>query len=607
MTLSFPRSGVEGFDVVTRVSRNGDALTSEVLRRAGSISRESVRTRLLSSVSLRHRHNVAVGTETMDIVCGTSSKRRCLFGLVSAPNRISFGCRISHSLTTYRNTVLIISTSRNVRTRALTGACLTISDKLRVIPIIGGVSLPDTSPSEIVRRVRSMVNVPTRSTPGVSTGTKVGVRTILRGIIRSVPTPANSVGTPLHTLVFSDCCSDCGNMVVCMELGRKRVRPNSRFGLVTANDIFGIIRYKLVRTATPRGASNLCTNRINCVANSVGALTSTGINSAIALASGPTRRPLPNCHRTRPVIFYNVCPISNTECNSLGSTLRGLQLGSTTLSFSPRASITLKFNFHYKFLKLLRVRVVRRQLRERCRLSLVAATPDMVCEVAHASNAIRVVSGPAGCPSPSLVRVTRRPMASTRVCTPGRCINGVVRLYRSEQKAFISVRCVSTSHISLRCMLPLTRVVCSFFSALGSHAENCTSFSCRLGRCIRDGLIGLSVVLGNRIISTLSFVVRTSGTCSETEGVTRGLGRGVPERLFRVPVRTYVNNGVVTERAMGTVHGSMLTGYCNNSVSHGGGLLRGRGRNGGHVHRLNSIRIPRRTFVTILGLSASWQ
>ncbi len=600
--ISFPLSGVEGFYVITRVSRNGSALTSHLLRRARSITDESVRRRVLSDVSLRERHNVAVGTRTIALCCGTSSNRGCRLGLVSAPNRISFGCRISHSLTTYRNTILVISTDRNVRTRALTGACLTISRKLRVLPIVGGVSLPSTRPREIGTRVRSVVNVPTSGTPLVSTGANVGVRRILRGVIARVPTPGNSENTPLSTLVFSSCCSSCGNIVMCFEIINNGVGANSAVHVVTANTRFGVIRLNHGNTATLRPYSVLRTNRINCLTTSVGAIDRTHINSAVALTSRPIGSTLPNCHGMGPIIFYNVCPTSNTGCPSLHSTLSGLRLGSTSLVFRTRSSGTLNFNFHYNFLKLLRVRVVRRHLRHRCGLSLMAATPDIRCGFALADNRAVAISGPAGCPSPTVVISTLRPITSIRVCSPDDFINAVVRLYRRHHNICASVGCVN-SHISVRCVVPVNRVICSFFSTLGSHAGNCTDCSCRVGKCRGSGLMGLSILLTNSVMSTLSFVIRDSGTCTHTHGVTRGLGRFVPHRLFRIPIRITMSNGIVTHRAMGTVHGSILTGYCNNSVAHGGGLLRGRGRNGGHVHQLNGMRIPRRTFVTILGLS----
>ncbi len=597
------RGGVEGFSVVTRVSRNGSALTSHLLRVAKILARHRVRRRVLSGVRLRERHNVAVGTHTIGLVCGTGSNKRCVLGLVSAPNRISFGCRISEDLTTYRKTVLIISTTRKVRTRALTGACLTVRRSLRLIPIVGGVSLPDTRPRVMERRVRSIVNVGTSITPLVSTGGNVGIRRILREVIRLIPPPSNSYGGPLGTLVFSSCCSDCGNIVICMEIVSKALAPNAAVGVVTANTRFSIIRMNCLRPAKVLSSGRVGTNRIKFVTTDVGGIRRIRMNSAMAATRNKTSAPLPNCGRIGPVICDNVCPSSKTECSSLHSTLRGLRLGSTTLDFRTRASITLNFNFHYKFLKLLRVRVVRRHLRERCGLSLIAATPSIRCGIVGASGAIRDVSGPAGLPRTNSVRCVRRPVIRTSVVSPGRCINDVVRLYRREQNGCLSVRCLSRGQMALGCSLPLGRVVCSFFSTLGSEAQNCTSFSCRFGNCRQSGLIGLSVLLGNSTISTLSFVIRGSGTCTENEEVTRGLGRSVPHRLFRVPVRTTMNKGVVTERAIQTVHGSILTGYCNNSVAQGGGLLRGRGRNGGHVHRINAIRIPRRTFVSILGLS----
>lgn len=120
-------TGVHGFSVVTRVSRNGSALTSHFVRVYNTLRSHRVRTRILSSVSVRHRHNVAVGTRSIALCCSRPGNRHCRLGFVSAPNRISFSCRISHSLTTYRNTLLIMSTTRNIRTRSITGYCATIS------------------------------------------------------------------------------------------------------------------------------------------------------------------------------------------------------------------------------------------------------------------------------------------------------------------------------------------------------------------------------------------------------------------------------------------------------------------------------------------------
>lgn len=194
---------MHGFSVVTRVSRNGSALSSHVVRVYNNLSSHRVRTRILSSVSLRHRHNVAVGTRDIALSCGTSSNRACRLGFVSAPNRMSFSCRISHSLTTYRNTLLIISTKRNIRTRALTGYCATVRVSLRIIPMLGGVSLPTTSPRHITRRVRSVINVSTASTIHYSTGANINIRSILRHLIHSVPPPRNSPRNPLRTLVVS--------------------------------------------------------------------------------------------------------------------------------------------------------------------------------------------------------------------------------------------------------------------------------------------------------------------------------------------------------------------------------------------------------------------
>lgn len=597
-----PISRVHGFSVVTRVSRNGSALTSQLLRHANAIDSHRVGRRFLSDVSLRQRQNVAVGLRTTHVGCGTRSNGSCVLGLVSAPNRISFSCRISQSLVTYRKTLLIISTSRNMRTRALTGICLTLRGGLRVVPILGGVSLPKTSPRQVGTRVRSVVNLSYDNTVLTSTGRKINVSRVLRSVICLIPPPPSAMSRPLHTLVFSDCCSPCHNIVICFQIVSNDVHRGSGIQLVTSNGRCRVSRLNILTPARV-GMSRLRTKRMNCFTTSVGTIRSTHINSAVALIRGPTARTLPNCTRTGPVIFYNLFPATSSRFRRLQRTLRGLHLDSTTLRCRPRASDTVKFNFHYNFLNLLRVRVIRRHLRQRCGLSLVAATPSMVCHIAAVRNRILRVSGPDALPSPRTHRGVRRPCIRLSVVAPRRCIKALVRLYRKQQNRFGSVGCLTRNHAALVCRIPLTRMIASFFSRVGSHAGNCTDVRCRLVNCHRGRLIQLSVLVGNSRMSSLTSVIRHSGTCCINGTLIRGLGRLVPHRRFGVPVRTTVNDQIITDRDVPTLHGSILTGYCKNSVSQGGGLLRGRTGNGGHLGTVNAISIPRRTFVTILGLS----
>lgn len=592
--------GVEGFYVVTRVSRNGDALTSQLLRGARAVG--VARNRVLSSVSLRERHNVAVGDRTVRVRCGMGSKSACVLGLVSAPKRISFSCRISHSVTTYRKTLLIISTARNIRTRAVSGLCVTVRRSLRVVPIVGGVSVPSTVPRRIRSRVISLVNYGRRSVLHTSNGANRNIRSILRTIIGHIPTPGKSSGTPLRTLVFSSIFGSFHNVVTCFGVRGNMVHGNSGIGFFGAKVRCSTSRVNMLGVSVvPHGRLN--TNRMNCVVSNVGGTARMGINSAVARVTHPYRGTVTKFRRIGPVIFTNICPVSPDSCRGLHTSLRGLRLGSTSLAFSPRDSITLNFNFQYKFLNLLRVRVMRRHLSHRFGVSIVAAIPGMSCVMCSGRNNIGRMRGPSKLPSPALVSRVRRPCVQTAVVATAGCVNPVVGLYLSGHNRLVGRRCIDNGHIRLRFVLPLNRVIVSFCSGLGDVSGKCTSFSCRVSSFHRSSLIGLSVLLGKRPISTLDALARHSGSIDFNHEVYRGLGSLVPHRRFSVTVRTTVNTGVMTHRAIGRIHGSIATGYCNNSIDHGHGLLRGRGGNGGHVGRVNGMRIPRGTFLTMLGLS----
>lgn len=336
----------------------------------------------------------------------------------------------------------------------------------------------------------------------------------------------------------------------------------------------------------------------------VGSVRNTPINSALALTHGPTRGTLPNFGGIGPRMCTNLFPMDSSSCRTFHSTLNGLDLGSTSLFCRPRDSDTLNFNFHYNFLNLLRVRVVRRHLRHRCSLSLVAATPAMICRIRAASERIVCISDPSGLPTMGGVCRLHRPVTRYRVLLPRTCLNGIVALYMRGHNIRAGVIC-RNGRITLACRVPVTRIILSFFSHLGSASHNCTSLSCGFGHFRTSSVMHMSMLVGNRHISTLTLVARHSGSRGHNHRLIRGVGSLVPHRRFSVTVRTTVNARVVTQSAIGRLHGGMLTGYCNNSVDHGGGLLRGRGRNGGHVGRVNGIRLPRRTFLTVLRINGS--
>lgn len=435
-----------------------------------------------------------------------------------------------------------------------------------------------------------------------SNGANVNIRRVLTTIVRHVPRPRNSRDTPLRTLVFSSMFGSFHKVVTCFGVAGKIVHTNSGIGFFGAKGRCITSRVKILGVRViPHG--RLQAKSMNCVVSKVGASGRIGIKSAVARMTHPYSGTVTKFRRIGPVIFTKICPVRTRRFRSLQTSLRGLRLGSTSLAFRPRSSLTLNFNFHYNFLKLLRVRVMRRHLSHRFSVGIVAAIPGMSCRVCSGRNGVARIRGPNNVPSPAVVSRVRRPCVGTSVVAAASCVKPVVALYLNGQNRLLGRRCVSKGHIRLFCGVPLNRVIVSFCSELGDVSGNCTSFSCRPSNFHPSGLIGLSVLLGNRSISTLSALARFSGTCSVKHQVYRGLGRLVPERRFRVTVRTTVNTGVVTHRAVGTIHGSIATGYCKNSVDHGHGLLRGRGGKGGHVGRVNGIRIPRGTFLTILGLS----
>ncbi len=559
------------------------------------------RKRVLSSVSLRHRHNVAVGDRTVRVRCACGG-RGCVLGLVSAPKRMSFSCRISHSVTTYRNTLLIISTARKMRTRAVSGLCVTVRRSLRVVPVVGGYSVVGTVPRRIRSRVVSLLKYGHRRVVHTSKEANRNISRVLGTMIRHVPRPRNSRRTPLRTLVFSSIFGSFHNVVTCFGVIGKDVGSNSGITFVGANGRCATSRVNILGVrVSPHG--RLRYNSINCVMSNVGATARMGINSAVARITHPYARTVSKFRRIGPVIFTNLCPVRARSFRGLHTSLRGLRLGSTSLAFRPRSSITLKFNFHYKFLKLLRVRVMRRHLSHRFGVSIVAAIPGISCLICSGRNRMGRIRGPTNVPSIALVSRVRRPCVGSSVVAASAFVKPVVALYLKGENRLLGRRCVDNGHIRLRCGVPLKRVIVSFCSGLGDVSGKCTSFSCRRSKFHPSGLIGLSVLLGKRPISTLSALARVSGTASFKQEVYRGLGRLLPHRRFSVTVRTTVNTGVVTHRAIGRLHGSMATGYCKNSIDQGEGLLRGRGGKGGHVGRVNGIRIPRGTFLTILGLS----
>ncbi len=447
--------GLEGITVVTRISRNGAALISRLLGRDNAFhTGRSISREMVSSGSLRERHNVAVLSGGADIVCNSVG-----VGVISAPNRTSFNNRIRHVLRVISNMLLLISTFRNYVPRAhfILGGTLTLNGG--TIIMMGGVSEPVTEPRRIISRILSLfvrlktssrrVRFPMVFTSNHSNCTScspsVGNRSVgplFSTVIGRVSTPGNSMSNPLRVLFAGVRCSSCLNHVNINHIVHKRIGDNRRITIYRGSNARGgrgVTGLFVCHNLGERRRRGTDINSVVRITN----LTSLRVNRATYSTGGV--RTLPFIGVSRPALSVGFViggsPFTNGRngfiaSHGLHSHLFGRIVAGMDLHIR-RASSTSAFGISNE--NRLRLSVLVRAVHHRnCRFRI--SPPRIVCGHSRGKGLLR-------------------PVRLLVVRMPRRCINTIVRHLNAQGTRVGGVNAHSNNISRLRFSVPTEKLL----------------------------------------------------------------------------------------------------------------------------------------------------
>ncbi len=115
-------SGIQAFTVLNRDNDKGASLASTLtcgLKLGSELNSISTGGDVSSAASRRGRHLASVFTSPFSTIRGYDGNRSCLVGFVSAPNTPNFCNRTHKTIHTSSFTIVIISTTSNIRTNAV--------------------------------------------------------------------------------------------------------------------------------------------------------------------------------------------------------------------------------------------------------------------------------------------------------------------------------------------------------------------------------------------------------------------------------------------------------------------------------------------------------
>jgi GTP-binding protein LepA len=598
--VTIPQDRLRNFSIIAHIDHGKSTLADRLLEFTHTIDPRQMTSQVLDSMDLEREKGITIKARAVRLE--HTAEDGLLYGLnlIDTPGHVDFSYEVSRSLQACEGAILVVDAAQGIEAQTLANVHLALRQNLVIIPVVNKIDLPSAQPDVVIEELENVLAIPREEVLLASAKEGIGIPEILEAIVKRIPAPKGSPGSPLQGLVFDSHYDQYKGVVTYVRLAAGTLHAHERIRLMGSEaeaEILelGFFRPQLVPVKV------MTAGEVGYIATGLKSVRDAQVGDTVTNAASPAPQPLPGYQAAKSLVFAGIYPISGEDYPLLRDAMEKLHLNDASFTFEPESSIALGFGFRCGFLGLLHMEIVQERLEREFALELIASAPSVEYRVTLlTSGQTLVVDNPALMPPAGDIEMIEEPWVTLSVITPTAYIGSLMELSTQRRGTFLTMEYLDPQRVLLAFEIPLAELIVDYFDQLKSRSQGYASMDYEEAGYREARLVKLDVLVNGEPVDALSMIVHRDKAPAMGRALTAKLKQLIPRQMFEVPVQAAIGSNVVARETIRAMRKNVLAKCYGGDITRKRKLLEKQKEGKQRMKRVGSVEIPQEAFLAVL-------
>jgi GTP-binding protein LepA len=595
-------SNTRNFCIIAHIDHGKTTLSDRLLEFTGTIQKRESQEQLLDAMDLERERGITIKAHPVRMMYKARDGKEYKLNLMDTPGHVDFAYEVSRSLAACEGALLIVDAAQGVEAQTVANVHLAEKQKLKLIPVINKIDLPNSDLPSVMRQLEEILAIPAEEAILASAKQGIGIEDILEAVIARIPAPPNNRNQRLRALVFDSTFDTYRGVVVYVRVVDGAIKAGDMVRLMATNSSYEVKEVGIFRPQTPKFVpqDELGPGDVGYVIANMKTVTEVKVGDTLTGTRLPATEPLEGFQELQPMVFSGIYPINTADFEHLKAAMGKLQLNDAAFHFMAESSVALGFGFRCGFLGLLHMEIIIERLRREYGMDIIATYPSVIYEVVKTNGEVLRVDNPENLPDPSVIAETREPIVRCFIMIPNEYISAMLQLIMDKRGLVDHTETLDPRRVMLSVDLPLNEILVDFVDKMKSITRGYGSMDYEHAGYRADKLVKLDMLVNGEIVDAFSSIVHRDKADSRGRALAAKLKEVIPTQLFQIAIQAAIGGKIIARESVSAMRKNVTAKCYGGDISRKRKLLEKQKEGKKRMKAIGNVNIPQEAFIEVL-------
>ena len=590
------------FCIIAHIDHGKTTLSDRLLEFTGTIQKRESQEQLLDAMDLERERGITIKAHPVRMMYKAKDGITYKLNLMDTPGHVDFAYEVSRSLAACEGALLIVDAAQGVEAQTVANVHLAEKQKLKIIPVINKIDLPNADLGEACRQLEEILAIPADEAVLASAKQGIGIEEILEAVVARIPAPPDNRDARLRALVFDSTFDMYRGVVIYVRVVDGAIKAGDVVRLMATNNAYEVKEVGIFRPQYPKFVPQpeLGPGDVGyCIAN-IKSAAEVKVGDTLTTSRLPADKPLDGFKELQPMVFSGIYPINSADFEHLKAAMGKLQLNDAAFHYMAESSVALGFGFRCGFLGLLHMEIVIERLRREFDMDIIATYPSVIYEVLKTNGELLKVDNPEVLPDPSVIEEIREPLVRCFVMIPNEYISPMLQLIMEKRGVVDHTETLDPKRVMLTADMPLNEILVDFVDKMKSITRGYGSMDYEHAGYRADKLVKLDMLVNGEIVDAFSSIVHRDKAEARGRAIATKLKEVIPTQLYQVAIQAAVGGKIVARESISALRKNVTAKCYGGDISRKRKLLEKQKEGKKRMKAIGQVNIPQEAFIEVL-------
>ena len=443
---------IRNFCIIAHIDHGKSTLADRLLEVTNTVDKRDMKAQLLDDMELEKERGITIKSHAVQLKYVLEG-RDYILNLIDTPGHVDFSYEVSRSIASCEGALLVVDASQGIQAQTISNLYLALEQGLEIIPILNKIDLPGSMIEEVSDQISDLLGCQNSDILHVSAKDGIGIKNILKKIIKKIPDPKGNSKERLQAMIFDSVYNSYRGVEVIFRIFNGTLKKGETVKFVNTKkeynvDEIGILKIK----KEPK--DSLEAGNVGYLISGIKEAKEIKVGDTITHKDRPTTNEIKGFEDVKPMVFAGIYPVESSDYEDLRGSLEKLQLNDASLVWQPETSVALGFGFRCGFLGMLHMEIIQERLEREFDMIVITTVPSVEFKCLMMDGSTKKIFAPSDMPSSNNVSSVEEPMIKAQIITKSEYIGSIIKLCLDKRGMIKNQVYLSKNRVELLFDLP---------------------------------------------------------------------------------------------------------------------------------------------------------